>query len=505
MKRQIIFISVLLTALLFSGCKYKFAVTTDPENAEITINGESYAAGETYSASEEEISISVRKEGYVDIDTVIQAEKRFSLNENTLTMELKIYEVTLSSFYNTYESGAAGNFRISIDGEEVETEYFEKEDRKFTGNMGNGTKFSGELNHGEHTVIFHADGYDDYSFPLAVTGNMERTIRHPKVQPSGAVKLIPLGMYDCGFQPKQVDITPDSRYLYIALLSDKGFNIFDTETMEMVNYVQVEKWGELEGFVEGLFIPKYNAYFISQMSTGYLFEYDVSDYAEPVFRRRLKTEGGWTKVMAYSDDLDMLAATNWHSYDVTIFDYGSGEIVTKITDLVEPRGVIFSNDGKYIYITTYLGGSIYKFNTSNWKQEGKINIRYSAQRHIRITDDDKTIYVSDMRYNKISVIDTETFTIEKEIDTDTNPNTIDMTEDEKYLFVSARGPNNEISYLKRSPEEGHVNIIDLDKQEVISRITAGTQPTGLDVAPDGSFFAVSNFQDQNFEIYGIEW
>ncbi len=505
MGKQIISVSIMLTAILLAGCKYRFCVNTQPEDAEITINGKAYDTGETYSTAEKEIRISVRREGYRDIDTVMEADKHFGLNERTVAMELVSYKVILSSLYNIYSQTSDKNLKIFIDGEEKETEYFEKQDQESGGKSGEGTTYDGELGYGEHTVTFHAENHEDYTFPLTITGDSEITVRHPQTQAEGPIKLVPLGIYDCAASPGRINITPDSRYIYITLLEGRGFQIFDTWTMKTVSNVQVEKWGELEEFAEGLFVPEYNAWFISQMSTGYIFEYDVNDYEKPVFRRRIKTDGVYTTVIAWSDELDMLAVSNRKSYDVSIIDYRTGEIIRKITDLAEPYGIAFSNDGKYIYIATHLGGSVYKYNTSNWKQEGKIEKNFSAQSYLLITADDKYIYASDLRFDRISVINTERFAIEDEIITDSNPNAIDLTADEKYLIVSARGKNNPESWLLRSPEEGHVNIIDLEQKKVVSRITAGTQPSGIDIAADGSFFAVLNFQDRNFEIYAIEY
>ena len=201
---------------------------------------------------------------------------------------------------------------------------------------------------------------------------------------------------------------------------------------------------------------------------------------------------------------DILAVSNWDSNDVTIIDYASGKIIKKLADLKQPRGLWFSSDGKSLYVTTYLGGQVFRYNTETWKQEAEFSVMYSAMRHIRASDDEMSIYVSDMRWSKVYELASDTLKLIRTYEVSTYPNTIETGKDGKYLFVSTRGKNNPVSYLRRSLEPGEVNIIDLEKHEIVSAFTAGTQPTGLDVASDNSFFAVSNFQDHTIEIFAIE-
>jgi hypothetical protein len=43
------------------------------------------------------------------------------------------------------------------------------------------------------------------------------------------ITLTYVGTYPCGAEPKQVIFSPDSRYIYIPLMEDRGFQIFDYE------------------------------------------------------------------------------------------------------------------------------------------------------------------------------------------------------------------------------------------------------------------------------------
>ena len=51
-----------------------------------------------------------------------------------------------------------------------------------------------------------------------------------------------------------------------------------------------------------------------------------------------------------------------------------------------------------------------------------------------------------------------------------NPNTIELTPDNKYLYVSCRGKNAQETYLTRSPNNGKIVVIDLDKKKILYSI-----------------------------------
>ena len=467
-----------LICVLAISCSNKYSARAIPEDSIITVNGESYESGSVYVTKLKTIDIEISKEGYQDFKVSLARAPESGITSAIYELEPLTYPFSLKTL--------DGRSRIWIDG----TEYAENET-------------PAELCRGIHEISLTALDKEEYKFSLDLKGPYRAAVRHPADAPEGPIALTPLGVYDCGDAPKQVDITPDGKYIYIALLSERGFQIFDMGKKEIIAFIEPNEKSKYEGFVEGLFIPKYNAYFISQMSTGCIFEYDVSDYANPVFRRQIYGEGTWSKVIAYSEALDLLALSNWCSGDVSLIDYKSGEVVGKISGIDEPRGLAFSSDGKYLYVSAYHGGAVHKFNTSNWEEEAKLKINWAAMRHLRTSDDDSIVYVSDMSNSYIFELDADNLEILHKYKTDVLPNSIDLSPDKRYLFVSTRGPNHPDGYLNRSIYPGHVDIIDLQEKKMICQFTGGTQPTGLDVSPDGSFFVFSNFQDHNIEIYSI--
>ncbi len=198
------------------------------------------------------------------------------------------------------------------------------------------------------------------------------------------------------------------RYVYITLLDGSGFQIFSINKRRIIKTVKPGRDSNKHGFVEGLFVPEINAYFVSQMSTGRIYEYDVSDCSNPIPRREINTKGRWSKVIAYNNKLNMIAVSNWLSSDVSIIDYKTGCVVKQIDELSEPRGIVFSDDGKFLYIASFKGNTVAKYRTSDWVKASEIAVVNSAMRHLQLTDDDSTLYASSMALGRVYKIDYET-------------------------------------------------------------------------------------------------
>ena len=311
--------------------------------------------------------------------------------------------------------------------------------------------------------------------------------------------LSKLGTYKCGRQPKQVLFSPDDKYVVMPLLDDEGFDVFSIEEKQIVKRIS-PPGAKSRGFAEGLFIPEKNVFLVSQMTTGYVHEYS---YPQFEYIRSVATKGTWSKFIAFNNDKQILAVSNWVSNNVSIIDYKSGNLIRKIKTEAAPRGLFFMENGSQIISLSFDSGVIEKFDVESGDRLDFIKIENAAMRHI-VTDSKKNkAYVSDMFHRIVYQIDLSTFKLEKSTRVFNNPNTIDLLND-RWLFVSSRGPNNKEDYTKRSPENGKIQIIDTESMKIVLSIEGGNQPTGLDVSNNGKFLCFSNFQDENIELYKIE-
>lgn len=311
--------------------------------------------------------------------------------------------------------------------------------------------------------------------------------------------LTKIDKYKCGKQPKQVLFSPDDKYIIMPLLDEDGFDIFDMETKKILKRVNPPDKKSL-GFAEGLFIPEKKAFFVSQMTTGKIHEYSYPDFT---YKRSISTDGNWSKFMVWNGDKEIIAVSNWVSNNISIIDYKTGKVLRKISTAAAPRGLYFLDHGKEIISLAFDGGKIEKFEVDTGKRIDSISIKNSAMRHIVVNSTETKAYVSDMYFKTVYEIDLAEFKINAQTKVFNNPNTIDLLND-KYLFVSCRGPNNPDDYTKRSPKNGKIFILNTDDMSVVQEIEGGNQPTGLDISNNGKFLCFSNFQDANIELYSIE-
>ncbi len=101
------------------------------------------------------------------------------------------------------------------------------------------------------------------------------------------------------------------------------------------------------------------------------------------------------------------------------------------------------------------------------------------------------------------MIDLSTDKVTKLADTDQRPNTMDLSPDGKVLYVSNRGKDNPETYYIPGPEWGTILAIDTATGDILDAIVGGNQCTGLDVSPDGTLLAFSNFLDDSIRVYTI--
>lgn len=316
--------------------------------------------------------------------------------------------------------------------------------------------------------------------------------------------------YKTGNQPKQVIFSPDNKCMVFPLLDDKGFRVISAEVKaegsgesggkgedsKLVSPPDAEKLG----FAEGLFVPEKEAFFVSQMTTANIYEYSYPGFE---YRRTISTEGQWSKFIAYSPEKNLLAVSNWISNDVSLIDYESGKVIRKIKTSAAPRGIVFIKGGTEIVVACYDGGKIQKFKTENGEKLLEYKKEKSAMRHLVLSKDEKKAYVSDMFHFAVYEIDVEDFTLKNTWKVFNNPNTICLLDD-RWLFVSCRGPNNPKDYTLRSPKNGKIICFDVTDGKEVLNIEGGNQPTGLDLSKDGKKLCSTNFQDANCDLYEIK-
>lgn len=340
--------------------------------------------------------------------------------------------------------------------------------------------------------------------PKTITFFLDKDTRlHFKTDPADSL-LTQIKTVDVGIQPKGMAFSDDGRYLFIALLGEAAVEVIDGETLEKTGrIVPAEPEFRKGGFVEIGVSPAGDRVAASKMETATVHFIPLSGADRLEMTEHLVTGGTWSKVVAFSPAGDLLAVSNWLSEDVSIFSYPEKKLLAKVKIPGIPRGLVFA--GGSLFVTNYSTGALHRIDTSSWQLVESIDSpRQGALRHAVAGQDPDLLFASDMRRARVYIYNLKDQKIETEIPVDRNPNTIALSPDGRYLFVSCRGPNAPETYLTRSPRSGELHVIDTICRKVVDRRVLGNQPTALAVHPSGRYLAVSNFRDNNIEFYRID-
>jgi YVTN family beta-propeller protein len=318
-----------------------------------------------------------------------------------------------------------------------------------------------------------------------------------------------------GPNPKQVAFTPNGKELWTPLLGSTGVDVFRVPDLQKIARIPLGT----QGGVEVIFTRDGKRAYVSQMQTASVYEIDA--VAKRVIRV-LRTGGNWTKILELSPDEKTLYAANWISNDISVLDLPTGALQRKIPTVKTPRGLIVSDDGNTLFVAGFENGEIVRIDlkppvapvgvtattTSGvakpWTPKSTVLYRTGgAMRHLALDRKAGFMYADDMGRDTVFVVDVATGTVRTLAKTDSHPNTIDLSGDAKYLYVSNRGQNSPKGYNQFGPDYGSVLVFDVSTGRAVDAIVGGNQTTGLDVSPDGTLLAFTDFQDARVQLYAI--
>ncbi len=193
----------------------------------------------------------------------------------------------------------------------------------------------------------------------------------------------------------------------------------------------------------------------------------------------------------------------------SVINIATGKLEHIIPVGQEPEGVTTTPDGKQFYVTCEAGGDIYMVETTGFtvaahfkvngrprsvaflssgaigfipsESAGELNVIDAANAkvlstialpagsrpmRVRLSIDEKKLYVSNGRAGTISVFDAHSYELLDTIKVGTRPWGIGLSPDGKYLFA-ANGPSNDVS------------VVDLGLDKEVARVKAGASPWGI--------------------------
>jgi len=302
-----------------------------------------------------------------------------------------------------------------------------------------------------------------------------------------------------GRAPKSCAFSPNDSSISVTLLNQMktAVQFFRTDslvkTKTLFPYCDIED--KNKGYAEGIW-KNNNEFWFSRMTTGDFFiwhkDQDSLEYHD--------SKGTWTKIIEFNPNQNLVAMSHWISNSVTVFDVNTRKLIRKIKTGETPRGIVWINDS--VFATSLFDeGDVEVYNVISGERVQNIKGYGGAARDLQFDKENRILYYSNMALAKIYKYDIENKQYLGEIKVDQKPNTIRLSTDNNYLFVSCRGPNNKKGYTKRSPRNGDIFIIDTKKWEISSKWRAGNQPTGLDISSCGKFLAQTDFQDNKITVW----
>ncbi len=154
--------------------------------------------------------------------------------------------------------------------------------------------------------------------------------------------------------------------------------------------------------------------------------------------------GKTPKVIARTADNKFLLVSNWHSRTVSVLSMNDsappyGKVIKTIPTSAIPRGIAVDDKNNKSYIAIMGGTSISVINNQTWEIEKNIKVA-STPRHI-IMDTTGHLFVSYNSIAKIGCIDAATGQTLFSASTNSQPRTIALSKNHQFLFVTCYSSN----------------------------------------------------------------
>lgn len=288
-----------------------------------------------------------------------------------------------------------------------------------------------------------------------------------------------------GSMPKGASLSRDGKKFFVTNFGQKdtkNVTIFDAHTLAILDQLDVP------GIIcESALSVDGATLFISNFSRNSVMFVDL---ASRKVTHEIQTEQH-PKILVASPDGKSVFAANWMSKSVTQIDVASAKVVRTLHVGPFPRGMAMSKAGK-LYVANFYGDSIDVFEGPELDKNHRISV-CKCPRHLALSPDDQTLYISCLNFNQVHAVDVATETVTHKAEVGTAPKSIDVSPDGRYVYSADYG------------ESRSVSIVDTtDWTSRIVPIQAMDRASGVAVAPDGKHALVTGWYDGHVYLVGFE-
>ncbi len=195
------------------------------------------------------------------------------------------------------------------------------------------------------------------------------------------------------------------------------------------------------------------------------FVYEISTSTLRI--TRVIRVGPVPKAVGVSPDGKWLLAGNWTHRDVSLVSLRTGKEVKRIVVGGNPRGIAFAPSSAVVYLTAESGQRLMEYNFSTGRLRTLISLLPGEPRHLVIDPTGRYLYASLNTRGQVVKIDIRLRKIVDRVTTGTNPRTIALAPDGRSLYV--------VNY-----ESQTVAKVRTKDMLVLQRLrTVGVHPVGL--------------------------
>lgn len=302
---------------------------------------------------------------------------------------------------------------------------------------------------------------------------------------------------DTPSMPKGAILSPDGQRFYVTnfgMANGHNITVYDSSTLRLLDTIH------LPGVVvESVLSSDGTTLYASNFTRNSV---QVVDVASHRIKRELEA-GAHPKILVLSRDDKTLFAANWSDNSVTMFDLGvdleKGKVVRTLPVGLHPRGMALTSRG-VLYVANFDGASIDVFDrlgVGGGPLGSGHTYRLAAckiPRHLVLSPDEKTLYISCYHDSEIDALDVETEVVTHRVPVGTNPKSIEVTRDGRFVYSADYG------------EWSHgVSVLDTSDWTARTFSVPGMdRGSGIAVAADGAHALVTGWYDNHVYLVGFE-
>lgn len=285
--------------------------------------------------------------------------------------------------------------------------------------------------------------------------------------------------------PKGARLSRDGKRFYVTNFgqSDKrNVTIYDAETLALVGEIDVP--GVI---VESALSKDGETLFVSNFHRSSVMFVDL---ASKTIAHEVKT-GHNPKILVASPDGKSVFTANWAANTVTQVDVATKSVVRTLTVGNQPRGMAMSKRGS-LFVANFYGDSIDVFEGDDLGRRHRVPV-CRCPRHLVVSPDDKTLFISCLTASQIHAFDIATETVTHSASVGDAPKSIDVSPDGRWVYSADYGRTRSVSVVDTSSWTSRV-----------FPIPAMDRASGIAVAADGKHALVTGWYDAHVYLVGFE-